>query len=258
MSPRPWADTPFPLIPTPRPTSTDKSGKQHFSVRMAQEMVYIHNAVLRCLNAIYNQAPYVSTPTDIRDLLQLIAHWLYELHHHHTTEEDMFFPRVEEITGNTGVMSGNVEQHEAFEPGLAALEAYVKTTTPETYDGSKLQAIIDSFGEILQTHLSDEITTLLSLAPYPNDELQKAWTDTSAWVLRTCDRTVQTPILMGCSDRTYEGGLGPALPFPVFLPPLVHFWYERRWAKAWRFLPCTTYGEPRPLAFGPPEQKMVK
>lgn len=160
---------------------------------MAQEMTHLHNCILRVLNAIYNQAPYVSSPKDIKDFLHLVKLWHDELEHHHTTEEECFFPAIEKVTGEKGVMEGNIEQHHQFEPGLEALKKYALETKIEDYTADDLRAVIDSFGTILQTHLNEEIETLLSLDKYDSDKLKACWDATHQYVLKTCDTVRFSP-----------------------------------------------------------------
>jgi hemerythrin-like domain-containing protein len=182
-----WADTPFKLIKSPFGSKDLRPSKAHGSQYIAQQMVHLHNCILRLLNSIYNQAVYVKSEEDIRDFLAYIKHWHDELHHHHSVEEDFFFPRIETLTGVPGVMEGNVEQHNAFEPGLKALGDYATSTSIEDYNGKKVQSIIDDFGHILSTHLADEIPTLLALEKYDDKAIRKLWSDTFAYVLKTCD-----------------------------------------------------------------------
>jgi hemerythrin-like domain-containing protein len=181
-----WADSPFPLIPTPSGKIRDLS-KLHGSVAAAQMMTYIHNCLLRSLNSIYQQAIYVKTESDIRDLLLLTKLWESEIHHHHSTEEEYLFPLLEKLFNEPGIMDANVEQHEQFEPGLAALKKYAEETSPDQYDGYKLRAIIDEFGVVLQRHLTDEIQTLLSLKNQPSHLIHQALEETHKHALKTCD-----------------------------------------------------------------------
>jgi hemerythrin-like domain-containing protein len=185
-----WADKPFPLIPTP--CGPHSSAKEHGSRMIAQEMTHLHNCILRVLNAIYNQAPYVKTPNDIRAFLQLVKLWHDELEHHHKIEEEAFFPGIERCTGEKNIMEGNVEQHHEFEPGLAAMLKFAVETSVEDYDAGKLRAVIDGFGDILQTHLTEEIDTLLALQKYDSDALKACWAETHKYVLKTCNQ-VQSP-----------------------------------------------------------------
>lgn len=185
-SPQLWADTPFPLIPTPLGGGCDLS-KEHGSKVLAQQMTHLHNCILRILNAIYNQAPLVSTPKDIKAMLLLVRLWHDELEHHHMTEEECFFPLIADLTGEKDIMEGNVDQHHMFEPGLERLGRYATETSVENYSWVELRNIIDDFGDILQQHLSEEIDTLLGLEKYDSKALLKAWDDTHKYVLRTCD-----------------------------------------------------------------------
>lgn len=84
---------------------------------------------------------------------------------HHETEETVCFPILEESIGLPGFMEKNVVQHSEFGPGVGAYDAYVKACREgkETFDGREVCNIIDSFGQILTQHLTEEIDTLLGL-----------------------------------------------------------------------------------------------
>jgi len=71
-------------------------------------MAHAHNTFLRALNSIYQSAPHVHTPTDIRDLLFYGTCWYSMVEHHHHFEETDFFPAVERIAGKPGLMQQNV------------------------------------------------------------------------------------------------------------------------------------------------------
>ncbi len=90
----------------------------------------------------------------------------YHLDHHHG-EEEFFFPAVTRITGDASLMSHNIEQHEAFMPGLKAFTTYatacLDASQPQVYSSTRYHEIIDSFAPILSEHLADEITTLMAL-----------------------------------------------------------------------------------------------
>lgn len=93
----PWADTPFPLIPTPgRGLDLSPSSPNHSSIYLAREMACAHNGMLRALNSIYNQCLYVSRPQDVKDLLTYTKFWAGWIHVHHDAEGEMFFPDVED------------------------------------------------------------------------------------------------------------------------------------------------------------------
>ncbi|MBE3047596.1 hemerythrin domain-containing protein [Candidatus Bathyarchaeota archaeon] len=135
-------------------------------------MASLHNIVLRGLNAIYLQAPHIQ-PADEKSFCAFIANWHSILHLHHAAEEEDAFPLIEKMAGEKGIMEVNVEQHEAFQSGLGALEGYAAgcAAGKETYDGRKVVEIIDGFGAVLAEHLADEIPTIEGLRKYGAEKM---------------------------------------------------------------------------------------
>jgi hemerythrin superfamily protein len=130
-------------------------------------MACVHNMLIRGLNSIYLQAPHVK-PQDEKSFLYYSTCFYELLHVHHGGEEADLFPKIEEMSGEKGLMSRNVEQHHAFHQGLEDYNAYIVSCLKgaEKYDGTKLVGIIDGFGTTLVEHLADEITTILDLVKY--------------------------------------------------------------------------------------------
>jgi hypothetical protein len=60
---------------------------------------------------------------------------------------------------------------------------------------------------------------------------------------------VALPLILGLSDSTFEDGAYVFPAVPGFARYLVHYWYARKYASVWRFLPCDMWGMPRPLQF---------
>jgi hypothetical protein len=140
-------------------------------------MALAHNGIIRGLNSIYLQALHIpsSSPSTVRDFLIYCQCWCESMHHHHDSEEQLFFPDIEKITGIAGLMEGNVEQHRAFTPGFEAFHAYAKSCLPEDYDGEKVKELIDAFAVPLHRHLVDEIDTLRALDRYDSKEIRLAY-----------------------------------------------------------------------------------
>lgn len=88
-----------------------------------------------------------------------------------------FFDKIEKVTGQPGLMSGNREQHAAFHGGLDAYLAYTAAVESgaEKYDGKKLRSLLDAFMPTLQEHLEDEITDLMALEKYEDKTDWPAW-----------------------------------------------------------------------------------
>ena len=113
-------------------------------------MAHVHNCIIRGMNSIYLQAPYVRLPVDITDFLFYIKAWCDFVHHHHQVEEDIVFPELEAFTGQPGCMGGNLEQHHVFEPRIARLEAYGRETKVESYSGERVRELVQDLGDVLR------------------------------------------------------------------------------------------------------------
>ena len=140
-------------------------------------MALAHNGIIRGLNSIYLQAPNLP-PNDLsakRDILIYSQCWSESMHHHHDAEEKDFFPNINSISGVSGLMDGNVEQHRAFTPGFEAFHEYAKTCPPKDYDGQRLRSLVEAFAEPLTTHLHDEINTLRALDKYDSERVRQAY-----------------------------------------------------------------------------------
>jgi hypothetical protein len=78
-------------------------------------MALSHNVFIRGLNSIYLQAPNLK-PGDHSDFINYCKCWCDVLNNHHKMEEATVFPKIEEITGEKGIMDVNVEQHRRYSP----------------------------------------------------------------------------------------------------------------------------------------------
>lgn len=146
-------------------------------------MALAHNLLLRNLNAIYLQATGVRQPADIADFLTMCQIWWETVHHHHSMEEEYLFPLIEEYTGEKGIMETNVKQHAAFEAGVERFRTYVFETKPEGYDGGMVKEIVDGFGPVLTTHLTEEIGSLLALDRFGGEKLEKCYKQLEAKIM---------------------------------------------------------------------------
>lgn len=205
-----WADKPWPLVETPSKTkmvvghvfqnqfdisSLIERQDEHSSVYIANEMAFAHNAMIRGINSIYNQAPYVHKAKDITNFLFFVRSWANWVGDHHHLEETLMFPGFEEVMGKPGFLKANVDQHHSFEPGLKKLEAFAIHTKAEDYKSDILQGIIDDFAKSLQGHLNDEIPTLLAMRPYDSAALLKVYKKCEA-VAGKQDKVEPSPFLI--------------------------------------------------------------
>ncbi|KAM5353568.1 hypothetical protein ACJ41O_000218 [Fusarium nematophilum] len=250
------ADHPFPLIRTP--TSTLPNGvKPDMFYRCASGMACAHNIIIRGLNSIYLQAPYIQ-PEDEGAFLRYCACFYEFTHIHNTGEEEDLFPTIEEMSGVRGIMDRNIAQHYAFKQGLDEYSAYIAACLRgvQKYNGDTLVGIIDVFGNTLTTHLTEEISTILNLARY-GDRMAKlekrfkarAKEDTSQ-LLVTSTRTWA----FFNHDKEYEDGLWknwPQVPaLAAFTVRRVTYWFHADW---WKFTPCDPWGKPRDTLYAVPQ-----
>jgi hemerythrin HHE cation binding domain-containing protein len=186
----PWADEPFHLIPTPSKRldvcmaldqlhgiSTDTLQGSLAHVYCATMMSHAHNTIIRGLNAIIQQAPYVG-PEDAKDLLFYVKAWTKMINHHHDVEESFIFPELEAFSGVEGLMDDPKHQHALFHDNLEKLLEYSSSTKPEdyTWEGpGGMKDIIDSFSGPLTDHLYAEIDVLLALGHLDGDKLRQTW-----------------------------------------------------------------------------------
>jgi hemerythrin-like domain-containing protein len=156
-------------------------------------MANVHNIILRGLNSIYLQAPHVSQPADIMDLMFYIKAWAGAVHVHHSHEETILFPRITELAKEAGldaaVMDGNTEQHHAFEDGLKETLAWAEEVraSKREFDDKALLKLIDSFAPVLTQHLHDEIKSLAKLDTCDAKRLKRAMVDTANAALKDAD-----------------------------------------------------------------------
>jgi hemerythrin-like domain-containing protein len=160
----PWPSTPFRLISSTGVNTRRDIPPEHYCRRNAQIMALTHNTVFRGFNAIYHQAPLVQPSTqEASDLLFYCTVVHDFIHEHHTTEETVYFPAIEAASGIVGLMSNNLEQHRQLEKGLDAFRKYAVETAASAYSSDVLRQLIDDLAAPLETHLHEEIPTILDL-----------------------------------------------------------------------------------------------
>ncbi|KAI5814993.1 hypothetical protein BZA77DRAFT_90718 [Pyronema omphalodes] len=242
-----WADYPFPLISTP----ASEIGYTSPFIKSASKMALVHNAILRGLNAMYLQCLYI-TPSTAPAFLTFCSCWSEMIHNHHLCEETAYFPLIESALNLPGLAEGNVEEHDAFMPGLKAFDEYITSCTPSTFSGERLYEILDSFAALMQVHLTDEILWIQELSRFGEKlnivEIDKSHAEE---VKKRASKTRVKAYLCTNHDVDYEGGI-----HRWFKPG---GWWERYlytiWNYgAWRFSACNVKGHPRKLLGVRPER----
>ncbi|KAH8656090.1 hypothetical protein BGZ60DRAFT_147869 [Tricladium varicosporioides] len=250
-----WADSPFALLETPRKRLgiTDPK-KASGAVNAATEMALVHNFIIRILNCIYLQAPNVKLEEDIKDFSIFMYAWCILIHEHHTNEENLFFPWLEEYIGVPKYMEKNVAQHHAFAPGMEKFEDYVKAVKEgkERFDAEKVRGLIDDFGSILTQHLKEEIESLEGLGKFGDKVNWEMWNKrVSDHAVKTAEKEHEVPVVLTNMDFTFESPIHDSVwpPFPWFVQIMFRWLYLPKHKGAWRFSCCDWYGIPKELEF---------
>ncbi|KAI2624997.1 hypothetical protein GGR54DRAFT_637899 [Hypoxylon sp. NC1633] len=192
---KPWADGPWPLIETPSKTQRIS----HAALHIANELAHTHNAMLRGLNALYLQAPFVRQPADVADFLFLARVWSAWVLEHHVLKESVMIPGFEAALGleagtlgcgigtnvaglwNVGTADGGERVEDRgkgkgrergrLEILLQHVHSYASSalspdTQPEPYSPATLQTLLGSLATVLVPHLHAQIPVLIQMREF--------------------------------------------------------------------------------------------
>ncbi|KAG8953261.1 hypothetical protein FRC04_002671 [Tulasnella sp. 424] len=128
----------------------------------AIRMVIVHNIILRGFNSMAYYSGDVEPQTKRFDsFLGYCNEVIQLLHEHHSMEEGMYFPFLENKLG-AGAMTDNVDGHDQFRVPLERLEDLIaKLRAGQTpWDVGYFRAVIYDLVSVLREHLAEEIDTL--------------------------------------------------------------------------------------------------
>lgn len=125
-------------------------------------MVIVHNIILRGFNSMaYYSGDVEPQTTRFDSFLGYCNEVIQFLHEHHSMEEDMYFPFLENKLG-AGTMAGNIDGHERFRVPLESLEDLVTKLRAgqTTWDIGSFRAAVSDLTSLLREHLAEEIDTI--------------------------------------------------------------------------------------------------
>ncbi|EHY52912.1 hypothetical protein HRR90_008487 [Exophiala dermatitidis] len=132
--------------------------------RLAVMMDAYHNHFRYTWNLLYKTCTSGTRPAgmSIRAFISQGLHLCHALTVHHTIEERHIFPELAERMPAFAPQEHLISQHEQIHEGLEKLEAYLDAcrTGERELRLPELKEIMDSFGEVLWTHLDDEVRML--------------------------------------------------------------------------------------------------
>jgi hypothetical protein len=141
---------------------------------------------------------------------------------------------------------------DAFLPPLAAYKSYLTSTskTPQKFSGVHLNTLIDAFAPTLFDHLTEEISSLVSLSRFGENKLplNSIWEPISRKAGSEVAMTGPLVFFFLNVDLDYEDGMWrnwPPIPGPVrFVLFRVLAWKNKGW---WRFASCGYDGKMKKL-----------
>ncbi|EFX04275.1 hypothetical protein CMQ_1203 [Grosmannia clavigera kw1407] len=252
---QPWADGPLQLVPTPQYATK----KTDLFTTGATHMCLLHNAILRGYNSIFLQAAHIKEE-DKADFIGYCLTWFRFVKSHHDDEEEVLFPKVADVLGDSSVWTQTHEEHESFLAGLGAFHDYLAGLPfPADFSGEKLLAIMATFEVPFENHFRSEIGTIAALADHPkapvpgSPEADAAFAMFKAWGKATVSKAGTldvVPFFLLNLDRStgFENGTWanwPPMPAPIRwgLINIAGSWY----GKWWRFASCDAAGQPQVL-----------
>ncbi|KAF2839282.1 hypothetical protein M501DRAFT_1011149 [Patellaria atrata CBS 101060] len=247
-----WEETPIPVMATPQLKYPERAADIY--TRAATAMCLVHNMFIRVFNSIYLQAQHVP-PSEYGNFIGYALLFYTNLEHHHRGEEERFFRRIAEHCGEVGVMEREVGQHAELHQGLEMYAEYLRSvqSQPSKFSGTKLVGIMDSFVKVMEAHLSDEISTLLSLTRFGDKiDMTTIMHEEGEKSVAESSLLEDVPMLLLNLDRwRFEGGLHkgfPPVPGPMrWLVCNVFTCWNWGW---WKFATCDGRGMPRELPYG--------
>ncbi|OBT81163.1 hypothetical protein VE02_10351 [Pseudogymnoascus sp. 03VT05] len=201
-------DPPFTLL-----TSTGRasypSSLTHQCAFMASIMGEFHNCVLRAINSAYRHSFTTPPSRDAADLLRYSLTICSMIAAHHNWEETSYFPALEALAGQPGILALNIVEH---------------------HNGEEFRARMRAFAPSLERHLSGELETFYRLRELDSGALLEVYRKQEKIALEKGDMWLIMPLLLGCEDKTYDidGRKEHTHAFPWILPYLAHYIFSWR------------------------------
>ncbi|KAK0118896.1 hypothetical protein ONS95_007768 [Cadophora gregata] len=172
-----------------------------------------------------------------------------DVEQHHTHEEVHYFPAIERVTDQKGIMDSEAKEHSSFHEGLKSFKNYLTSLKmPTDFRPIKLLSIMDTFSQPLYSHLASEPQAILALSRFASPERQfdllKIEHEEGKKAVTLDFAFNVLPIFMNNMETVeFEGGMWrnhPEIPSIVrwIMKVLIPLWNGRQW----RFLACDSQG----------------
>ncbi|KAF5321842.1 hypothetical protein D9619_001861 [Psilocybe cf. subviscida] len=196
------------------------------------QMALIHNVFIRSLNSVHHHARQVTN--DAKAFAGYALVLLHMIHTHHLAEETFLFPFLQTKFD----MDQNIGQHEGFKEPLSAFEEYMTAVSAgrATYDGEKVVALVEAFGDTLVEHLHEEIPTISPerLAQFNQTELNQVLSTMQNWRSKHDPITSVGPFMMLHHDFDTVPNWPPVPGIAILAVKYILYWVH---ASYWKFAP---------------------
>ncbi|MCJ1275795.1 hypothetical protein MMC21_003598 [Puttea exsequens] len=141
--------------------------------RMGQTMELFHNSFRHTWKVLYGACSSGKRPASMsmRQFLNTAADFCHHLHMHHSIEEQHIFPVLAQRMPAFRRELELLTQHKEIHKGMDKMEVYVDECKAGKRDlrMDELKEVMDSFGDVLWAHLSDEVQQLSA------DNMRRYW-----------------------------------------------------------------------------------
>jgi len=142
--------------------------------RMAEHMDYFHNHFRATWKMLYAACSSGRRPANmsLRQFISSAEQFCHQLTMHHTIEEQHIFPILAAKMPAFRKELELLTQHKQIHNGIEKLEEYMEKCRSGEKDlrMEELKEIMDSFGDVLWSHLDDEVKQL------SGENMRKYWT----------------------------------------------------------------------------------
>ncbi|KAE8356284.1 hypothetical protein BDV28DRAFT_154758 [Aspergillus coremiiformis] len=143
--------------------------------RLAAQMDQFHNHFRLAWNDLQNACSANGKRSGGQKPKQLVSiglRFCSQLDFHHKIEEEHVFPALARKMPEFRQKQTLLAQHKKIHRGMAELEAYLEKCRSgvEDLELAEMKRLMDAFGEVLWTHLDEEVRTLNA------ENMRKYWT----------------------------------------------------------------------------------
>ncbi|KAI0659133.1 hypothetical protein C8Q70DRAFT_152163 [Cubamyces menziesii] len=209
---------------------TDPYELLHWNMKLAhQTYVQGYDVIVKLLT---------DTPKDdLANVLGYFEAWVYSVLHHHDTEEEAVFPKLNEKMDFTHEQEQHKDVHTFLDKFLTAIHAAQKNKAE--FDAVKLKELVLSAKDALLTHFSEELTHLepakMKEAGFSEAECRDIVTKLVEHAKNNGDPFIVVPYMRSHTPPEYKD-IWPPIPW-VLRKVVVPLVLAKRHSGYWKYAP---------------------